>query len=401
MNILIPYECIELTATIQRHLLFAERHGFAIDDVVIGVSRSGYFELTSQDQCTQTLTTDCTSSPPLDGANLTIYYQPLSTESVDDTQTAWVGCYQERKYYDIFNVDGLQAKIESDTPIANYRAHFCWVLSLLALDFPLQDALIIARMMDNVSRETWPSQYALFPHVLISERHSSLNQRLSFSPVDANLMAIYPVVDSCSWVEKCLAYGIKTIQLRIKNPNQHDLERQIMESIELGKRYRAQVFINDYWQLAIKHQAYGIHLGQEDLVNADLKQIAENGIRLGVSTHGYFELLNALQLSPSYIALGHIFPTTTKQMPSKPQGILRLQFYQQLVQSFGHLEKSIPTVAIGGIDLSNIKQVWKTGVDSVAVVRAITQADDPRKAIEQLHITANLRPLSQEVSYVE
>ncbi|MFW7344331.1 thiamine phosphate synthase, partial [Pollutimonas sp. H1-120] len=83
--------------------------------------------------------------------------------------------------------------------------------------------------------------------------------------------------------------------------------------IELGRQYQAQVFINDYWPLALKHGAFGVHLGQEDLQTADLDALAEANIRLGLSTHGYFELLTALKIRPSYIALGHIFPTTTKQ----------------------------------------------------------------------------------------
>jgi thiamine-phosphate pyrophosphorylase len=142
------------------------------------------------------------------------------------------------------------------------------------------------------------------------------------------------------------------------------------------------VFINDYWQLAIKHGAFGVHLGQEDLQASNLTQLAGAGIALGLSTHGYYELLRIVQLAPSYIALGHIFPTTTKQMPSQPQGLTRLALYQKLIDTIPYGEqKGIPTVAIGGIDLGNASQVWQTGVSSLAVVRAITQANDVQTAI--------------------
>ena len=133
--------------------------------------------------------------------------------------------------------------------------------------------------------------------------------------------------------------------------------------------------MNDYWQLAIDNHAYGVHLGQEDLETADLTAIQQAGLRLGLSTHGYYEILRAAEFAPSYIALGHIFPTTTKDMPSKPQGLNRLALYQKLIGD------AFPTVAIGGIDLSRAERVWRTGVSSVAVVRAVTQADDPAKAI--------------------
>ncbi|MEI8631370.1 thiamine phosphate synthase [Vibrio sp. PP-XX7] len=80
----------------------------------------------------------------------------------------------------------------------------------------------------------------------------------------------------------------------------------------MSHQYQAQVFINDYWQLAVEHGAYGVHLGQDDLISADLSRIKTSGLRLGLSTHGYWEIIKVEQLNPSYIALGHIFPTTTK-----------------------------------------------------------------------------------------
>ncbi|PSU42011.1 thiamine phosphate synthase [Photobacterium aphoticum] len=188
-------------------------------------------------------------------------------------------------------------------------------------------------------------------------------------------MALYPVVDSAEWVEKVLASGVMTTQLRIKDPQAPALSSQIARIVAAGEAHQAQVFVNDYWQLAIEHGAYGVHLGQEDLETADLAAIAEAGLRLGLSTHGYYEILRAAEFSPSYIALGHIFPTTTKSMPSKPQGVNRLALYQKLIGD------AFPTVAIGGIDLSRAEKVWRTGVSSVAVVRAITEAEDTAQAV--------------------
>ncbi len=168
-----------------------------------------------------------------------------------------------------------------------------------------------------------------------------------------------------------------TTQLRIKDPAEPTLDTQIEQIIVAGEQYQAQVYVNDYWQLAIKHQAYGVHLGQEDLETADLAAIQQAGLRLGLSTHGYYEILRAAEFSPSYIALGHIFPTTTKEMPSKPQGLNRLALYQKLIGDM------FPTVAIGGIDLMRAEKVWRTGgVSSVAVVRAVTQAEDTQAAVD-------------------
>ena len=198
----------------------------------------------------------------------------------------------------------------------------------------------------------------------------------TFPAIDRNKFGLYPVVDDVSWIKTVLSLGVQTVQLRIKNPEQADIEEQIIKAIELGRQYDAQVFINDYWQLAIKHKAFGIHLGQEDIEIADLQAISDAGICLGLSTHDDSELLKVKALNPSYLALGHIFPTPTKDMPSQPQGLVNLEKNQQLAGD-------IPTVAIGGIDLTVAEQVWQTGVDSIAVVRAITQASNVEEVIAQ------------------
>ena len=206
--------------------------------------------------------------------------------------------------------------------------------------------------------------------------YTSLSEKISFQKEDRDL-GLYPVVPSSLWVERLLKAGVKTIQLRIKDTNQPDLEEEICRSIDLGRKYDARVYIDDHWALAVKHQAYGVHLGQEDLLTADLQLIADAGIRLGVSTHGYFEIARVLPLHPSYIALGHIFPTATKVMKSHPQGLVMLNHYARLL-------KDIPTVAIGGIKEDTLPQVWATGVSGVAVVTAITKAQDPEKSARKL-----------------
>lgn len=107
-------------------------------------------------------------------------------------------------------------------------------------------------------------------------------------------LGLYPVVDSVLWIERLLSVGVRTIQLRIKDMRDEDVEADVIAAIELGRRYDAGLFINDYWQLAIKHSAYGVHLGQEDLETTDLKAIQAAGLRLGVSTHDDMEIDVAL-----------------------------------------------------------------------------------------------------------
>lgn len=196
-------------------------------------------------------------------------------------------------------------------------------------------------------------------------------------PTVPRRLGLYPVVDSVEWIERLLKAGVKTIQLRIKDQRDDEVESDVSAAIALGRRYDARVFINDYWQLAIKHQAYGVHLGQEDLETADLNAIRHAGLRLGVSTHDDMEIDVALAARPSYIALGHVFPTQTKQMPSAPQGLAQLARHIQRLGDY-------PTVAIGGISLDRAPAVLETGVGSIAVVCAITQAADWQAATAQL-----------------
>ncbi|MTH48447.1 thiamine phosphate synthase [Intestinirhabdus alba] len=197
-----------------------------------------------------------------------------------------------------------------------------------------------------------------------------------FPPVPHRL-GVYPVVDSVQWIARLLEAGVRTIQLRIKDKRDEEVEADVLTAIQLGERYRARLFINDYWRLAIKHGAYGVHLGQEDLETTDLSAIRAAGLRLGVSTHDDMEIDVALAARPSYIALGHVFPTRTKQMPSAPQGL------SQLARHIGRLA-DYPTVAIGGISLERAPAVLATGVGSIAVVSAITAATDWRAATAQL-----------------
>lgn len=196
-------------------------------------------------------------------------------------------------------------------------------------------------------------------------------------PAVPQRLGLYPVVDSVEWIERLLGAGVRTIQLRIKDKHDDDVEADIVAAINLSQRYKARLFINDYWRLAIKHRAYGVHLGQEDMDMANLDAIRDAGLRLGLSTHDNMEMDRALMVRPSYIALGHVFPTNTKQMPSAAQGLAQLAVHIKTLGDY-------PTVAIGGISIERVHSVLKTGVGSVAVVSAITQAADWRAATAQL-----------------
>jgi thiamine-phosphate diphosphorylase len=138
----------------------------------------------------------------------------------------------------------------------------------------------------------------------------------------------------------------------------------------------AQLFINDHWQLALDEGAYGIHLGQEDLATADLDAISRAGVRLGVSTHAYWEVCRAWAIRPSYIACGPIHPTSAKAMPWIPQGNANLAYWCALLP--------LPVVGIAGMNEERARQAAHCGAAGVAVISALTASDDPQAMAARL-----------------
>lgn len=195
-------------------------------------------------------------------------------------------------------------------------------------------------------------------------------------PVLRAPLKFYAVVPNEDWVYRMIEAGATTVQLRMKNADVATRKLAIRHCVEAVYNKPTQLFINDYWQEAIDEGAYGVHLGQEDLNDADLSTLSRSGLRLGISTHSDDELQLALSVHPSYVACGAIFPTKTKVMPTQPQGLERLRHYVAMAGN-------TPTVAIGGIDLNNAQDVLACGVSSLAVVRAVTEAENPEAVVQQ------------------
>jgi thiamine-phosphate pyrophosphorylase len=184
----------------------------------------------------------------------------------------------------------------------------------------------------------------------------------------------YPVVDSVAWVARLALLGVGTIQLRAKNLNHADAVQTVKDALDVIHGTDAKLVVNDYWRAAIAAGAKHLHLGQEDLADADLAAIRAAGLTLGISTHDDEELENTLRAKPDYVALGPIFPTTLKSMRFAPQGIPRITEWKRRVGN-------IPLVAIGGIKLEQASEIYAAGADSIAVVSDVTQNADPDKRV--------------------
>ena len=186
----------------------------------------------------------------------------------------------------------------------------------------------------------------------------------------------YPIFDDVAWLQRMLPLGVKLVQLRVKDQPDQIVFKQITQARDLCREYGATLVINDYWQAAIEAGCDWVHLGQEDLDDADIPAIRRAGIKLGISTHDRAELDRALALSPDYVALGPVYPTKLKQMKWHQQGLEKVTEWKGLVGD-------IPLVAIGGMSVERAAGAFEAGADIVSVVTDITWNDDPENRLRE------------------
>jgi thiamine-phosphate diphosphorylase len=172
-------------------------------------------------------------------------------------------------------------------------------------------------------------------------------------------------------LEAVLAGGVRLVQLREKTmplPELLPLARQLVRRCrEVG----ATLIVNDRADLALAAEAHGLHVGQDDLPARDAKALLAPGMILGVSTHDPEQARQAVRDGADYVAVGSIFPTTTKagfQLVG-PELIRRVR-----------PEVPVPLVGIGGITAENAGAVLAAGADAVAVISALCAAPDPEAA---------------------
>jgi thiamine-phosphate pyrophosphorylase len=180
----------------------------------------------------------------------------------------------------------------------------------------------------------------------------------------------YPIFDTADWIERLVPLGIKLVQLRIKDAPMTVVRDHIRRAKSVCHYHDCTLIINDYWQAAIDEGCDYIHLGQEDLDDANIHAIRAAGLRFGLSTHDKLELTRAIALRPDYIALGPIYPTILKEMKWHAQGIAKLTTWRSLMGD-------TPLIAIGGMSIDRAFGAFEAGADVVAAVTDITLNDNP------------------------
>lgn len=190
------------------------------------------------------------------------------------------------------------------------------------------------------------------------------------------LDVFYPIVPDLAWMERIVPLGVRTVQLRLKDASADEVRRQIAGSLEICKRHGCDLIVNDYWREAIALGADFVHLGQEDLAEADVAAIKQAGVRLGISTHSHEELEIALAAKPDYVALGPIYETKLKAMKWGPQGLGRITDWKARIGA-------MPLCCIGGITPERAPGVVEAGADSVAVITDFFTHADPEARVRQ------------------
>jgi thiamine-phosphate pyrophosphorylase len=192
----------------------------------------------------------------------------------------------------------------------------------------------------------------------------------------ALLDVFYPIVPDAGWARRLVPLGVRTLQLRYKGDDPSEIRRQITETLELCIAHDCRLIVNDHWRAAIDVGADFVHLGQEDLADADVATIKAAGVRLGISTHDPDELAIALAADPDYIALGPIWETKLKAMKWAPQGLARVTDWKRRIGA-------LPLCAIGGITPERAPDVVAAGADSVAVITDFFTNADPEMRVRQ------------------
>ncbi|MGZ5179153.1 MAG: thiamine phosphate synthase [Ramlibacter sp.] len=197
-------------------------------------------------------------------------------------------------------------------------------------------------------------------------------------------LGLYAIVDDVPRLRQVLDAGVGTVQLRIKQPLDADsawfaaLRASLREGVAAARDAGATLVVNDHWRIAADLGAPAVHLGQEDLgrlAGRDLAELGASGMALGISSHAVWELCRARALAPAYIACGPVWPTTTKDMPWRPQGLDNLAWWCRHAQH--------PVVAIGGIlGAAQVRDTARAGAAGVCVLRGLS--DDPRQVVPAL-----------------
>lgn len=183
--------------------------------------------------------------------------------------------------------------------------------------------------------------------------------------------------------EAALKGGASMIQLRHKTASGSQLFSWAVDIRRLCRQYNSLCIINDRVDIALASKADGVHLGQQDMPAGEARKLMGKMSIIGVSASSPEEAQRAENEGADYIGFGHIFPTSSKLKRSSPLGTDILQKTATLI--------SLPIIAIGGINNENAASLISCGAAGIAVISAVSRANDQFRASYELVCAINKR----------
>ncbi len=275
----------------------------------------------------------------------------------DNKQCYWINHYRINTKHSHGTGCTLSSAICASLALG-YSLHEAIVLGKAYTHAGLKAAIGLGKGGGNVAHTGFPDNHLDLPW--ISQSPQDLNPAF---PECQQAIGLYPLVNNLKDLKFCIKHGFNTVQLRIKNTEQSTLKTLISEAVAMAKETNTQLFINDHWQLAIEAKAYGVHLGQEEIANADIRAIHKAGLHLGISTNCLYSLSKAYTYNPSYLASGPVFLTGSKADAKPVIGLQKLKVIADLSPK--------PLCAIGGIKKSDFKKIQQLGCQGIAFIQTL------------------------------
>lgn len=271
------------------------------------------------------------------------------------------------------------AAMPSATPPAMASA----IAATLARGFVAADAAVLARMMTATGLPPpagWVRNPALLPALFDGDAAPSTWPATQIAYPARKLSGVYAISSDAAHVAALFAAGLRNVQLRLKQVENEPaaawrlrLYAALRQAQAAAQRSGATLIVNDHWRAAIELGIGAVHLGQEDLLALtadDRRQLAAargagiHRLRLGISSHSPWELARTRAWAPDYVACGPVWPTTTKAMPWRPQGLHNLGWWVAVAPA--------PVVGIGGVlQPAQLKAVAASGAAAGCVVRGL------------------------------
>jgi thiamine-phosphate pyrophosphorylase len=192
------------------------------------------------------------------------------------------------------------------------------------------------------------------------------------------LPKLYPITDRrlsglshAEQVARLIEGGATLIQLREKHRSPREFYREAEAALKTAHERGARLIINDRADIALALGADGVHLGQDDMPPAAARKLLDKDAIIGFSTHSVEQAIEAARMPVTYVAIGPVFATASKE---RPDPVVGLEGVRRVREAVGG---DLPLVAIGGITRDNARSVLGAGADSVAVIGALIKPSDP------------------------